>query len=380
MRALSVASVMRIAAVREKTEPAKVEGDGHERQRALNLQRCVLSLAVVKDPTAILEGADGVEVWRATHELVKGLSELLLKWLPSFWRLGKGFVDGKYKKVRRPSLATERGHGLTQSTPAASRAAERRFVNADQRPSHAECVSPESKSGPRDGPRRHPDVHHAPVVLLHALVAVGRARRVDAVRQATGVRPQGVQLAHGRRLVEPDPRRDRRGRQRAQPRRDWERSRQGVAGPGRQRPLALCRGHLRVVATGCVRPASVPVLARADANASRPAPQTPSASTRSRTGSRTRTCRRRRCTSAASRRSRSTTPARSTSPSRAWRSPPGRARWCVFLTPPLHPSPFAAADPLTCSRPLRALPTRSRSRRTIPTRSRTRSSTPFTSC
>lgn len=102
MKALFATHAARIDAVRQKAEPvAEIDGNGYERRRALNLQRCVLSLAVVKDPSAVLEGADGVEVWRATHDLVKAASELLLKWLPSFWRVGKGFLDGKYKKVHR---------------------------------------------------------------------------------------------------------------------------------------------------------------------------------------------------------------------------------------------------------------------------------------
>jgi exocyst complex component 2 len=101
MKALFASHAAQIEAIRHKAEPAaEVEGDGSERRRALNLQRCVLSLAVVKDPAAVLEGAGGVEVWRATHDLVKAASELLLKWLPNFWRVGKGFLNGKYKKVR----------------------------------------------------------------------------------------------------------------------------------------------------------------------------------------------------------------------------------------------------------------------------------------
>lgn len=101
LKALFATHTARIEAVRHKAEPvAGVQDDGHERRRALNLQRCVLSLAVVSDPSAVLEGADGVEVWRATYELVKAASDLLLNWLPSFWRVGKSLLDGKYKKVQ----------------------------------------------------------------------------------------------------------------------------------------------------------------------------------------------------------------------------------------------------------------------------------------
>ena len=39
------------------------------------------------------------EVWQATLDYVKSISEVTLGALPSFWRIGKAFMEGKFKKV-----------------------------------------------------------------------------------------------------------------------------------------------------------------------------------------------------------------------------------------------------------------------------------------
>lgn len=39
------------------------------------------------------------EVWQATLDYVKSVSEVTLGALPSFWRIGKAFMEGKFKKV-----------------------------------------------------------------------------------------------------------------------------------------------------------------------------------------------------------------------------------------------------------------------------------------
>jgi exocyst complex component 2 len=41
----------------------------------------------------------GHEVWTAIIDLVKNVSEAMLSSLPNFWRIAKGFLDGKLKKV-----------------------------------------------------------------------------------------------------------------------------------------------------------------------------------------------------------------------------------------------------------------------------------------
>lgn len=48
---------------------------------------------------AIPAEAAGHEIWQAILDMVKGISEALLSSLPNFWRIAKGYMDGKYKKV-----------------------------------------------------------------------------------------------------------------------------------------------------------------------------------------------------------------------------------------------------------------------------------------
>jgi hypothetical protein len=33
-------------------------------------------------------------------DMVKNVSEVMMSTLPNFWKIAKGFLDGKYKKVR----------------------------------------------------------------------------------------------------------------------------------------------------------------------------------------------------------------------------------------------------------------------------------------
>lgn len=44
-------------------------------------------------------------VWSAILELVKSISEAVSTSLPSFWRVGKGFLEGRFKKVCLFSLS-----------------------------------------------------------------------------------------------------------------------------------------------------------------------------------------------------------------------------------------------------------------------------------
>jgi hypothetical protein len=50
----------------------------------------------------------GHEVWNAVFELVKNVSEVMMSALPNFWKIAKGFLEGKYKKVT-PLLLRMRG-------------------------------------------------------------------------------------------------------------------------------------------------------------------------------------------------------------------------------------------------------------------------------
>lgn len=53
---------------------------------------------------ACAESSAGLEVWKLIFELVRNLNEVILQTLPSFWKVAKGYMEGKYQKVRMLSL------------------------------------------------------------------------------------------------------------------------------------------------------------------------------------------------------------------------------------------------------------------------------------
>jgi hypothetical protein len=42
----------------------------------------------------------GHDVWNVVFDMVKNVSEVMMSTLPNFWKIAKGFLDGKYRKVR----------------------------------------------------------------------------------------------------------------------------------------------------------------------------------------------------------------------------------------------------------------------------------------
>lgn len=42
----------------------------------------------------------GHNAWNAVFDMVKNVSEVMMSTLPNFWKIAKGFLDGKYRKVR----------------------------------------------------------------------------------------------------------------------------------------------------------------------------------------------------------------------------------------------------------------------------------------
>lgn len=68
--------------------------------------RSVIPLLVVpkytvdnRFPFLIAKSADE-PIWQAIHDMVKNISEVMMSSLPSFWRISKDFMEGKFKKVR----------------------------------------------------------------------------------------------------------------------------------------------------------------------------------------------------------------------------------------------------------------------------------------
>ncbi|RUS34654.1 exocyst complex component Sec5-domain-containing protein [Jimgerdemannia flammicorona] len=93
-----------------ETGPLKVSTDTSEKdkRRSISLKK-VLGLADIRDiETALVKETD-VQIWRATLNVVKSLSDLLLRCLPDFWKLSKSFIDGKFQnKAAVASLVTNK--------------------------------------------------------------------------------------------------------------------------------------------------------------------------------------------------------------------------------------------------------------------------------
>ncbi|QRV81990.1 exocyst complex component Sec5 [Ceratobasidium sp. AG-Ba] len=63
-----------------------------------NLFECVCALET-KSAEVTLSKGPAHEVWQTTLDYVKAVSEITLAALPSFWKIGKAFMEGKFKKT-----------------------------------------------------------------------------------------------------------------------------------------------------------------------------------------------------------------------------------------------------------------------------------------
>ncbi|KAF8273712.1 exocyst complex component Sec5-domain-containing protein [Lactarius quietus] len=64
---------------------------------AAQLKTCIASMKANKQEQ-VISHSGGHEVWRAILDLVKSVSEVMMTALPNFWKIAKGFLDGKYRK------------------------------------------------------------------------------------------------------------------------------------------------------------------------------------------------------------------------------------------------------------------------------------------
>ncbi|KIK44226.1 hypothetical protein CY34DRAFT_11230 [Suillus luteus UH-Slu-Lm8-n1] len=61
------------------------------------LQVCIVALDS-KAPEAVIAQAGGHEVWQATWDMVKNISEVMVSSLPNFWKIARSFLEGKFKR------------------------------------------------------------------------------------------------------------------------------------------------------------------------------------------------------------------------------------------------------------------------------------------
>ncbi|TFK20519.1 hypothetical protein FA15DRAFT_673418 [Coprinopsis marcescibilis] len=64
---------------------------------AEQLQSAILQLEATQSEAAVAK-SPGEPVWQAILELVKSVSEVLLSSLPSFWKISRSFIDGRFRK------------------------------------------------------------------------------------------------------------------------------------------------------------------------------------------------------------------------------------------------------------------------------------------
>ncbi|KAI0776491.1 exocyst complex component Sec5-domain-containing protein [Irpex lacteus] len=73
------------------------------------LKLCLAALES-KQPETVLLQVGGHDVWQAVLTMVKNVSEVMLSCLPSFWKICRSFLDGKFKK----NLSTSSRRSPTQ--------------------------------------------------------------------------------------------------------------------------------------------------------------------------------------------------------------------------------------------------------------------------
>ncbi|CAG8528764.1 23855_t:CDS:10 [Cetraspora pellucida] len=71
---------------------------GDTKELALRLKNAIRAINI-RDYDSLIAGKDmDVQIWKATLDVVKSLSDLLLRCLPDFWKLSKSFMEGKFQK------------------------------------------------------------------------------------------------------------------------------------------------------------------------------------------------------------------------------------------------------------------------------------------
>ncbi|ORY73403.1 exocyst complex component Sec5-domain-containing protein [Leucosporidium creatinivorum] len=78
-----------------------------DRKAVSDLRACVASLEAL-DGEQVRESSAGLEVWKLIFELVRNLNEVILQTLPSFWKVAKGYMEGKYQKKNASSSTAAR--------------------------------------------------------------------------------------------------------------------------------------------------------------------------------------------------------------------------------------------------------------------------------
>ncbi|EIN08849.1 hypothetical protein PUNSTDRAFT_143551 [Punctularia strigosozonata HHB-11173 SS5] len=90
-------STATVESVKDKTSPNISGPDILSSLLSAQLSQC-LSASETKQAETVIAQSGGHEVWTAIIDLIKSVSEAMLSAFPNFWRISRGFLDGKLKK------------------------------------------------------------------------------------------------------------------------------------------------------------------------------------------------------------------------------------------------------------------------------------------
>ncbi|KAA1476584.1 hypothetical protein DENSPDRAFT_807414 [Dentipellis sp. KUC8613] len=83
---------------KQKTAPTVTAPESLNLLLATQLQTCLAALKGNQSEMVISQSG-GHEVWQSIVDLVKSVSEVMMTALPNFWRIAKGFFEGRFKKT-----------------------------------------------------------------------------------------------------------------------------------------------------------------------------------------------------------------------------------------------------------------------------------------
>lgn len=101
------AAVRSIEAIIQKTNPDASDSAALTASLAAQSQTAVLGLEAKESDAAVAQ-SPGEPVWLAIHDLIKNVSEIMMSSIPSFWKISKSFMDGKFKKPTNSPNGTRR--------------------------------------------------------------------------------------------------------------------------------------------------------------------------------------------------------------------------------------------------------------------------------
>ncbi|EIM87714.1 uncharacterized protein STEHIDRAFT_147005 [Stereum hirsutum FP-91666 SS1] len=91
-----------VQAKKHRVDPPISGSEASNLLLAGQLQNCVTALKS-NQPDLVIAQSGGHEVWQSILETVKAVSEVMISALPNFWRVGRAFLDGRFKKTTSTS-------------------------------------------------------------------------------------------------------------------------------------------------------------------------------------------------------------------------------------------------------------------------------------